>query len=292
MKSSSPLCQQLLPALALTLIVGGLGFATPAKAEATTHLSVDYQVALGGFDFGHVGVQAQVTDTTYQLEAIIKTEGIAEQFFETTFALESQGVFSGNRVKPARFVSTYTEPDSSRRVELRYPHGRAPVMTANPAYEDGFGPNIGANDVLMTQDPISALLLPTTNASPCNRTLPLFDGRRRYDLHLTPDTRPGSRDGMTEMSGPEGSYSGPVLRCNVKMIPVAGYERKTLIKLLERDDSIKVWLAPVDDGRFWVPVRLTLRTPFGGAVMRASRFEVLTSISAPVIPTLCGNCSP
>ena len=58
------------------------------------------------------------------------------------------------------------------------------------------------------------------------------------------------------------------------MIPVAGYERKTLIKLLERDDSIKVWLAPVEDGRFWVPVRMTLRTPFGGAVMRASRFEV------------------
>ena len=85
---------------------------------------------------------------------------------------------------------------------------------------------------------------------------------------------------MSEINDPE-SYSGPVMRCSVKMIPVAGYERKVLIKLLERDDSIKVWLAPIDGGRFWVPVRLTLRTPFGGAVMRASQFEVTTAPSAP-----------
>ncbi len=272
--------RHLLPALALTLAVGGTGFSASAQPQITTHLTIGYQVALGGFDLGRVDVNARITNNTYQLDAFIKTAGLAEQFLETTFALESQGVFSGNRVKPARFVSTYTEPDASRRVELLYPHGTAPLMSATPAYRDGFGPNIGANDVLMTQDPISALLLPTSNASPCNRTLPLFDGRRRYDLHLSPDGRPGNLEGMSEINDPE-SYSGPVMRCSVKMIPVAGYERKVLIKLLERDDSIKVWLAPIDGGRFWVPVRLTLRTPFGGAVMRASQFEVTTAPSAP-----------
>lgn len=263
----------ILPALALVLGVSGLYGPKPASAETSTNLTVDYQIALGGFDFGRADVRAEIGQNDYRLDALIKTEGIAEQFFETTFALESQGAFSGNRVKPARFVSTYTDGDSSRRVELLYRQGTAPTMSADPAYEDGFGPNVGANDVLMTQDPISALLLPVVSngTSPCERSLPLFDGRRRYDLQLRPDTPGGV---MTEMNGPDEAYSGPVMRCTVKMIPVAGYERKTLIKLLERDDSIKVWLAPVEDGRFWVPVRMTLRTPFGGAVMRASRFEV------------------
>jgi len=246
---------------------------TTALAETLpTNLKVDYAIALGGFDFGSAGVEANIGEGTYELDALIKTEGIAEQFFETTFALESQGSFSGNRVKPARFISTYQDAGSSRRVELTYPSRGAPVMAAEPAYGDGFGPHVQLNDILMTQDPISALLLPTRSAtaSPCDRSLPLFDGRRRYDLQLR-------EDGMTEINGGENAYSGPAMRCTVGMLPVAGYERKTLIKLLAREDSIRVWLAPLEGSDVWIPVRMTLRTPFGGAVMRATRFEVASN---------------
>ncbi len=253
------------------LLAGAASIASAADTNAT-NLKVDYAIALGGFDLGTADVEAKIDDGAYELDAFIKTEGIAEQFFETTFALESQGVFSGNRVKPARFVSTYHDADSSRRVELTYPNRGAPVMAAEPAYGDGFGPHVQLNDVLMTQDPVSALLLPTRSAtaSPCDRSLPLFDGRRRYDLQLR-------EDGMTEINGEESAYTGPALRCTVGMLPVAGYERKTLIKLLAREDSIRVWLAPLEGSDVWVPVRLTLRTPFGGAVMRATRFEVASA---------------
>lgn len=244
---------------------------TAFAAEAGTHtnIGVDYQIALGGFDFGQAGVEAKLDGESYEMAALITTAGIAEQFFETKFMLESAGSLADGRVRPNRFLSTYEDDDSSRRVELIYGANGTPTMTAEPAYEDGFGPNVGANDILMTQDPISALLLPTaTNgASPCKRSLPLFDGRRRYDLKLR-------EEGMTEMNSAEAAYSGPVMRCSVAMIPVAGYERKTLIKLLEREDTIQIWLAPVKDGQLWVPVRMTLRTPFGGAILRASRFDV------------------
>eukprot|EP00439_Symbiodinium_sp_Y106_P087733 s1_g269.t1 len=259
--------------LAALILTSGLLAGTVSPATATeagpTNLKVDYAIALGGFDLGRADVEANINGGAYQLDAFIKTEGIAEQFFETTFALESEGSFAGNRVKPTRFISTYQDEDSSRRVELTYPRRGAPIMTAEPAYGDGFGPHVQLNDVLMTQDPVSALLLPTrsASASPCDRSLPLFDGRRRYDLQLR-------EDGMTEINGAESAYTGPAMRCTVGMLPVAGYERKTLIKLLAREDSIRVWLAPLEGSDVWVPVRLTLRTPFGGAVMRATRFEV------------------
>jgi len=257
-----------LAATVLSLILtAGSGYA--AAEQVPTSLEVDYKIALGGFDFGSADIKAVIGGADYELDALIKTEGVAEQFFETTFALASQGSFSGNRVKPSRFVSTYADADSSRRVELTYPSSGAPIMAAEPAYEDGFGPHVQLNDILMTQDPISALLLPVRNttASPCDRSLPLFDGRRRYDLQLR-------EDGMMEMNDAEGGYNGPAMRCTVGMLPVAGYERKTLIKLLAREDSIRVWLAPLEGTDVWVPVRMTLRTPFGGAVMRATRFEV------------------
>ncbi len=260
--------------LTAAAIAAALSIAGPATVSALaetppTNLRVDYSIALGGFNLGTADVEAKLDGGKYELGAIVRTEGIADQFFETTFALESQGSFSGNRVKPSRFVSTYEDADSSRTVELTYPSRGAPIMVAEPAYGDGFGPHVQLNDILMTQDPISALLLPTRSAtaSPCDRSLPLFDGRRRYDLQLR-------EDGMTEMSGDESAYNGPAMRCTVGMLPVAGYERKTLIKLLEREDSIRVWLAPLEGSDVWVPVRLTLRTPFGGAVMRATRFDI------------------
>jgi len=263
-----PRSNRTLAATALSLVLT-LGSAYAAAEQAPTSLEVDYKIALGGFDFGSADIKAEIGGSEYELDAFIKTEGIAEQFFETTFALASQGSFSGNRVKPARFVSTYVDADSTRRVELTYPRSGAPIMAAEPAYEDGFGPHVQLNDILMTQDPISALLLPvrSATASPCDRSLPLFDGRRRYDLQLR-------EDGMMEMNDGESGYNGPVMRCTVGMLPVSGYERKTLIKLLAREDSIRVWLAPLEGSDVWVPVRLTLRTPFGGAVMRATRFEV------------------
>ncbi len=264
----SRLSSRTIAAAALSLVLTA-GSAYAASTDVPTSLEVDYKIALGGFDFGSADVKAEISSGDYELDALIKTEGIAEQFFETTFALASQGSFSGNRVKPARFVSTYVDADSTRRVELTYPRSGPPIMAAEPAYEDGFGPHVQLNDILMTQDPISALLLPTRSAtaSPCDRSLPLFDGRRRYDLQLR-------EDGMMEMNDGEGGYNGPVMRCTIAMLPVAGYERKTLIKLLAREDSIRIWLAPLEGSDVWVPVRLTLRTPFGGAVMRATRFEI------------------
>lgn len=275
MNQKSPQSKASLPTAALIsafcLLAGPVS--APAMAETLpTNLKVDYSIALGGFNLGTADVEANLGDGIYQLDATVKTEGIADQFFETTFALESRGSFSGNRVKPARFISTYQDADSSRRVELTYPSRGAPVMAAEPAYGDGFGPHVQLNDILMTQDPISALLLPTmtATASPCDRSLPLFDGRRRYDLQLR-------EDGMTEINGGENAYNGPAMRCTVGMLPVAGYERKTLIKLLAREDSIRVWLAPLEGSDVWIPVRMTLRTPFGGAIMRATRFEIASN---------------
>ncbi len=275
MKQKSPQFKASLPAAAL--IGASCLFAAPLTQTAMadtlpTNLKVDYSIALGGFNLGTADIEANLGDGNYELDATVRTEGIADQFFETTFVLESQGSFLGNRVKPARFVSTYQDADSSRRVELTYPSRGAPVMAAEPAYGDGFGPHVQLNDILMTQDPISALLLPISSAtaSPCDRSLPLFDGRRRYDLQLR-------EDGMTEINGGENAYNGPAMRCTVGMLPVAGYERKTLIKLLAREDSIRVWLAPLQGSDVWIPVRMTLRTPFGGAVMRATRFEVAST---------------
>jgi hypothetical protein len=248
-------------------LLAGLPLAAQASTEpdTSTGLLVHYRIALGGFNLGNAEINAQFDRNEYELAAAIRTDGIADQFFATSFDLTSQGQFRAGSVRPAQFVSTYASEDSGRTVQLTYGSG-IPEMVAEPAYGDGFGPHIRPTDIQRTQDPLSALLVPTVteNANPCERSLPLFDGRRRYDLRL-------SADGETNLTSDDGGYSGPAVRCAVRMMPIAGYERKTLIKLLQAQDSIRVW----------VPVRLTMRTPFGGAILRATHFATETIAAAP-----------
>ena len=113
----------LMPAFML-LAISTLISASPLKADVRTNIGVDYQIALGGFDFGQAGVEAQVSGESYQMEALITTAGIAEQFFETRFALESAGTFANGRVNRSA---------SSRPITTMIPPVAWNCSTAHPA---------------------------------------------------------------------------------------------------------------------------------------------------------------
>lgn len=256
----------------LRIIVAGVALiAAPAAAQAATgsSLKVGYEISLGGLSFGEIQLEAQLDDEAYDLDALLETKGLADIFFHSVFKLASQGAFAGEHVRPARFLSDFSNKNSARTVELIYGPNGDPRMTAEPPYEDGFGAGISARARRGTQDPVSALLVPMSAGAlqPCNRSLPVFDGRRRYNIQLT-------YDADTLMTGGPESYTGKAVRCRVKFVPVAGYERKKFLEMLRTNDDIRIWLAPIRGGQLYVPVRLSFRTPFGGAVARATRFIV------------------
>jgi hypothetical protein len=121
-------------------------------------------------------------------------------------------------------------------------------------------------------DPVSALLMPTlgkgslTDAGNCNRTIPIFDGATRFNIVL-------SYGSTQEVQKP--GYSGPVLVCNVRYVPIAGHRagrRATQFMVENRD--ISVWLAPVEGTRVLVPLRISVRTMVGTSVIEASRFSL------------------
>ena len=70
-------------------------------------------------------------------------------------------------------------------------------------------------------DPMSGAFLSAHSENPngdlkvCNQTLPVFDGRQRFDLVLTP-----KRAVNVQRSATSG-YTGPAVICRVKFIPIA-----------------------------------------------------------------------
>src|SRR5690606_20216201 len=74
-------------------------------------------------------------------------------------------------------------------------------------------------------DPISATLAISnaTSADACNRTIPVFDGKARFDLRLSLK----GREAIKEKS-PSGQPR-ELLVCRVKYIPIAGHKPKDFV---------------------------------------------------------------
>jgi hypothetical protein len=121
-------------------------------------------------------------------------------------------------------------------------------------------------------DPMSALLMPAldskslTDPDNCNRTIPVFDGASRMNVVLTyAETK------NAEIPG----YSGPVLVCNARYVPISGHRsERPATKFMQDNRDMSVWLAPIEGPRLLFPLKVSVRTMIGIGEMQASLWSV------------------
>jgi len=121
-------------------------------------------------------------------------------------------------------------------------------------------------------DPISAVLMPNADAAglgpaACARSLHVFDGSMRYDLHF--------HFLRMEQVTTEAGYHGPVAVCAVHFNPLGGYlPERPAIKYLMGLTTMEAWLAPIAGTKLLVPWKVVIPTPFGVGTLEAERFVV------------------
>src|SRR5258708_21150228 len=138
-------------------------------------------------------------------------------------------------------------------------------------------------------DPLSAVFVPVgemgdgLNKETCQRTLPIFDGRQRYDLQL--DFK--RLDKVTANNG----YSGPVIVCSLSYRPIAGHRVSApLVRYLSESREIEIALAPLAGTGLLAPYRLVVANLLANLVVQANRFE--TSIETAPAPPKSNSNSP
>ena len=255
--------------------------ATPAlnPASPPTDIAADFTIHVGGLLFIAGRFSATVEDEAYRLAATMGTAGATRRFYPADYKLLSEGHLAGAQVKPRHYVSDSTSKHSARLVSLAYGADGMPRLTAKPPYDPKDATDVSPSLQRNTQDPMSAMLMPVAaSQNPCARTIPVFDGKRRYDLKLT-------YEGEKEMT-PRG-LKRPVtaIVCTIRYVPIAPVERRKFTDMLRRNDDMKVWLAPFDDGRVYMPVRFQLRTPLGGAVMELTQVTERMAARGDATPT-------
>lgn len=262
----------------LALAAALTGMTSPANAErqgpptamTPTQVAANFTIYVGGLLFVEGKFDARIQRDDYHLSTQMTTAGLAARFYPADYKLTSEGMFAAEHVEPRRFFSDTKTKDDARVLTMTYAKNRVPHLSATPPYDANDLKDVKPALQFNTQDPVSAFLVPVSGATnPCKRTIPVFDGRRRFNLKLA--YLGTKKMSVPDAAKPEGSAATPVeaIVCSIRYEAIAPIEKKRrFTKMLRQNNDMKVWLAPFDEGRVYIPIRFELTTPLGSAVLR------------------------
>lgn len=249
----------------------GIVVMAPLPASAAS-IEANYDISLLGLKIGVAAIKADVGNDQYKLDVWSQLTGLAGVITGGKGAATSTGNIAGDRVMPTTFAVTTANADKSVTVRMALAGGSVQAVEIKPPIE------VRPDRIPVTDqnkrgvvDPLSALLMPTSlkdrsNASACDRTIPVFDGATRFDVKLTYARIENVRSA---------TYTGPVAVCRARYTPISGHRpNRTATKFMEDNKDMEAWLMPMGEDRVFIPYRISVRTPIGTTVIEATRVTV------------------
>lgn len=111
--------------------------------------------------------------------------------------------------------------------------------------------------------------LPRADPRVCDETIPVFDGKLRFDIVLEP-----KQQVQVKGDAPDG-YSGPAAVCGVKFVPISGYRPgdRAVNYMSSHSDAIEIWLVPLPGTALYLPYRISIPTAFGAGSAEMLSFQ-------------------
>jgi len=253
--------------LSLVVALALVPFAASAESFRAT-----YALSLMGMPIGVASASGFIDAHGYKLEIGMRTSGLATLVNSSKGAATATGKFAADGVSPATFAHTIANSGEMRTVRMALSDKAVRQVEVNPQPWDAvLRLPVTEEQKRRVFDPVSALIMavpagePLVGPSACNRTIPVFDGIARFDVHLTyVDTRNVQTRG----------YAGPVSVCSARYLPISGHRPDSQsTKFMAENREISVWLAPLASARVVFPLRIDLRTAVGMMSIEASEFQ-------------------
>jgi hypothetical protein len=245
----------------LLLFADGASFARDLKilpSSVEAYYRIDFTVLgnIGKFHF-----RSDLADGRYTLNADAK---VSATVFSYKAQMTSAGTLKGDSVLPAAHSYGYKQ-----KAMLGKKKQRTTSITFNAAgvsavtFVPPDAPSSRAVPVLPTHlndvlDPLSAVMsLSLGNlAKPCDRRLAIYDGKQRFDVVFTPLRRAGS-DHV----------------CRVRLIPISGHKPGEGPASVVTG-TIELVMRPVTKANVVIPLRVTVPTTVGTAVLGAEQIAI------------------
>jgi hypothetical protein len=252
---------------------GGAGAEVPAQSGS--QLQVAMTLYAGGLTLGKVDLNATIRGDQYHAVSNLQTGGVVNAFWQSEIQATSTGTLAPSNLHPSLYDSFYTgRSDKKQEVSLTY-DGTGPIrLFADPPYSTT-GYEVTPEQQRATFDPLSAITFLVTGVgataeNPCAVVLPVFDGRRRYNVEIT-------KIKDTHVSMDNGLYKGHALLCQIKYKQLAGYKPK-VIKEGASFPIINAWVATfpsaVTGRNYVVPLRVWADTTYGVIAAVATTLKI------------------
>lgn len=280
--------------LAFVLTVASPHAYANTEIDLPNDVAANFTIYVGGLLFVEGKFKVRLADNDYRVATNMATAGMAARFYPATYKLESEGRFDADQIEPRLFTSDTNAKKDARLITLTYGKDRLPKLTATPPYDPDDIKEVTTEMKRDTLDPVSAFLMPVIGSdNPCARTLPIFDGKRRYNLTFAyqgEKDMPQTEVALSDTHAPTTPARKTIL-CTIRYEAIAPIERKRrFTNTLRRNPDMRIWLAPFNDGRLYMPVRFELPTPIGMAVMELQNLtEQKTAEMAPKEKRLVQN---
>jgi hypothetical protein len=255
------------PAVALLLAA----HATCATAQ-TTRLDTAYSIYLTGLRVARGAVTVDLSEAGYVASGGARTSGFLRLISKGDGSMNVRGAFQANRTITSNFSGRYNSSRREQKIELGIANGFAKEISVQPPPPDSDKGRVPITKESRTNvvDPMSAMLALVTkgdllNPESCDRTLPIFDGRYRFNVVLS--------FVRTEKSITAEGYGGPALVCRARYVPIAGHRDKETVRQMAENRDMFVWLAPVSGTRVLAPIKATISSPVGNFTVEATRFQ-------------------
>ncbi len=248
----------------LAALASGLAGA-PALAQDRA-VTLNYEITLAGAFGFRVETTTLVDNDRFAANVDVRKQGVLAAF---SAGFHAEVKSTGRLAASLQNVSArgrLRAGDEDRRFSYAYgPDGQV-SYASQPALEVKTGREVSDAQRRGSLDPLTAAVAAIlTREDPCAANVPVFDGKRRFDLMI-------DRKGIEPV--PDGAaigVTGPGLRCDVRLRRIAGYKPGSDDEGPQK--AARLWLAKLDDSGRYYPVRLEFDLGIGSVVARLAKFD-------------------
>ncbi len=253
---------------ALLLLACAALFAEPALAGAKPlpeKVTATYKVSFSVLgDIGTFRFNSTVNGEAYALAAEAKIDTAVFDYFG---AMTSMGSVISSVAKPGGYQFRYKQKailgkKKKRALEMAFDNtGVSDVTFVPPDPPSRKAIPVTKEQLRHVLDPLSAVMALSLGniARPCEQTLPIFDGKQRFDVVFSP-TGGAKRAGADHL-------------CHVRLVAISGHKPGEGSASVINGD-IEVVLRPVPKANILIPYRVTVPTIIGSAMLVSEKVEI------------------
>lgn len=245
--------------------------AGPVNAAGTKH-DMKLIMALAGIPVGKLIITTWLGSDKYTISGSARTFGISRLFSKAKGHSKSSGKLKNGRIVALSHDVHYRSGKDKGSVNIEFKKGRVARSASVPSVRyKRDAVKVTPAHLKSVLDPMSVAIIAVKKKeinngnAICNRTLPVYDGKNRFNLQMK---FKGRRNVVTK------GFKGIAYVCAARYVPVAGHRpHKKHIKQLQRNKSIEISLARIGNTTVYGIIQFSAKTPYGRIVGKPSYFK-------------------